>query len=35
LRIIRSDDENFPSRPSFVSRSLKLLQQHGRTPFSV
>jgi hypothetical protein len=41
--IIRPDDENFPSGPSSMSRSFKLLQvasvwmsqQHDRTPFSV
>jgi hypothetical protein len=41
--IIRSDDENFPSGPSSMSRSFKLFQgafvrtsqQHIRTPFSV
>jgi len=41
--IIRSDDENFSSKPSSVSRTFELFlvasvrtsQQHGRTPFSV
>jgi hypothetical protein len=41
--IIRSDDENFPSRPSFESRSFELFsvasvrtsQQQVRMPFSV